>query len=514
MFSLKEKGYAVFKKLTNAIAIAALFCLSNIACAETTTIQYTPDNSFIFNPERGFYQAGTMVDSTNYGWIRNCDCSLCYASINLEPFRSSAISLNRLNEIERAFGRIREAGIKSIIRIVYNDDSSGLDASLEWMETHLQQLQPIFAEHADVIALFQAGMIGAWGEWHGSSHNHQDNPGPVWNLLVNYLPAEKFIAVRTPSFVNLLEGLDANPLTEQEAFSGSARARIAHHNDCWIASLTDVGTYPSDPCERELQKAQVANQSKYTPWGGETCCLSDYSNCTTAVPEAERFHATYLNKGYHPDVIAQLTSQGCWQNDFAKKLGYRLELIDAELPVTIVKGKEFNFTINLKNVGWAPLFNNRPVFLRIFAGDNIIADYQLTNNADPRRWLPEEGVISLSETLRAPAIIDASTVDIALWLPDMALQNRGNVDYSVRFANAGVWNTAKGHNILATQITIKEYQIGDFDNNDVVNINDLAIFADYWLDNCFSTNWCDYCDINESGEVDFLDFAGFASYWQ
>ena len=121
---------------------------------------YTASDEIIFNPERGFYTSGSTVDSTNYTLLRSRDYSLCYGNILLDQFRTSAISTARLNEIKSAFGRMREAGIKCFVRITYDNTPGGEDTSLQWMEVHLGQLGPIFEANADVIAWFQAGMIG------------------------------------------------------------------------------------------------------------------------------------------------------------------------------------------------------------------------------------------------------------------------------------------------------------------------------------------------------------------
>jgi len=42
---------------------------------------------------------------------------------------------------------------------------------------------------------------------------------------------------------------------------------------------------------------------------------------------------------------------------------------------------------------------------------------------------------------------------------------------------------------------------------------DLGTLAKYWLNSCSQPQWCDSCDINHSGLVDFIDFANFASHW-
>jgi hypothetical protein len=474
---------------------------------------YTPASGEIFNPERGFFGWGSMDDGTNYDWIRSQGYSLCYANIDLQNYRQSNISQGKLNELQRAFDRMRTAGVKGIVRITYDNTAAGVDTTLAWMETHLGQLQPLFAANMDMVAFFQAGMIGAWGEWHSSSNGHHLDPEPVWDLLVAYLPPQRTIAVRTPAFVNLLEGLDVAPLTPAEAFTGTGRARIAHHNDCWVASDTDYGTYPSNPTQREIQKSQIENQSQYTPWGGETCSPSAYSNCGVAVPEAQRFHATYMNAEYHADVIDELTTGGCWLTDFAEKLGYRFTLIDAVLPTVLKKGREFAVSIRLQNDGWAPVYNERPVFLRILDGTTVIADVPLTDNADPRRWLPEDGIITVGGVARTPSDVTATSVSLALWLPDNEVANRGDPDFSIRLANNNTWDAAKGHNVLISSIDVIDFVPGDMDGNLTVNLIDLQLFAARWLDDCFTGDWCGDGDIDESGRIDLIDYSALSVEW-
>jgi hypothetical protein len=50
---------------------------------------------------------------------------------------------------------------------------------------------------------------------------------------------------------------------------------------------------------------------------------------------------------------------------------------------------------------------------------------------------------------------------------------------------------------------------GDYD----VDIVDLAMIVNHWLESCTTPDWCEGCDINESGLVDFADFALFADTW-
>lgn len=54
----------------------------------------------------------------------------------------------------------------------------------------------------------------------------------------------------------------------------------------------------------------------------------------------------------------------------------------------------------------------------------------------------------------------------------------------------------------------------DLDENFSVNIADLALFLEYWLDTtCTRPDWCGGSDFNTSGKVDLADFAVMAEQW-
>jgi hypothetical protein len=56
--------------------------------------------------------------------------------------------------------------------------------------------------------------------------------------------------------------------------------------------------------------------------------------------------------------------------------------------------------------------------------------------------------------------------------------------------------------------------VGDIDGNSTVNLDDIAILATNWLaDDCVAQTWCDQADIDQYGNVDFVDFAMLAEHW-
>ena len=118
----REESGLIFSYRPPKVWILLIVTLAGTICAQTVT--YTTASGEIFNPERGFWVFGTMNDGTNYDLIRSRGYSLCYANIALEAFRESAISQNKLDELQRAFDRMRSAGVKGFIRITYDNTSA------------------------------------------------------------------------------------------------------------------------------------------------------------------------------------------------------------------------------------------------------------------------------------------------------------------------------------------------------------------------------------------------------
>ena len=71
------------------------------------------------------------------------------------------------------FDKLRSLGKKAVLRFAYETQFLGRAATgptLEDIIRHTEQLKSFLEENKDVIQVVQAGMIGAWGEWHSSFH--------------------------------------------------------------------------------------------------------------------------------------------------------------------------------------------------------------------------------------------------------------------------------------------------------------------------------------------------------
>ena len=143
--------------------LLALACLGSEAQAAHLIFQ--PDPSDFPNPERGF--SSTYIKDPPQAallWKRRQDQRITLARrvFGLDAFRDKDLSPAYLASVAADFSEARRAGVKIVARFAYNFDQSGADAPLDRILRHLDQLQPVLQQNADVLAFVQAGFIGRW----------------------------------------------------------------------------------------------------------------------------------------------------------------------------------------------------------------------------------------------------------------------------------------------------------------------------------------------------------------
>jgi hypothetical protein len=237
----------------------------------------------------------------------------------------------------------------------------------------------------------------------------------------------------------------AEALTAAEAFNGSAKARIAHHNDCFLAAADDWGTYVSTPYETD--KAYLEQDTKYLINGGETCNDNPtYTNCTNAQAELSRFHFTYLNVDYHPDVLSRWTTQGCY-NTIKQKLGYRIELIDGTFTTTASTSFKYDINVTLRNVGYAAPVDQRRKVELVLKNNATSEEYKVVlSGIDTRTWLP--GSNYTINTSVGIGVIPNGEYNLYLAIRDTGVNITNNAKYAIQFANTGTWNADGGYNLI------------------------------------------------------------------
>jgi Domain of unknown function (DUF4832)/Domain of unknown function (DUF4874) len=459
------------------VKILIVICASLVLCAcqgsssqivagvpaKIVTVNFEPSLGDFPNPERGFFVQSAFDQNQNWGIApqtvnqlkanRDQNISLLRMYYVLEPWRDAALPQEFLDRLELDFSRAREAGIKMIPRFAYNFGMFP-DASLDRVLAHLEQLKAVLQKNADVIAFMEAGFVGAWGEWHSSTKNlmTDGNVNDASRAIVEkelaILPSTRTIALRTPSYKFAITGNAA--LTADQAFNGSSQARIGAHNDCFLASESNWGTYQNRALEMEFYHAD----NLYLPQGGETCnSAADaqlYIGCDNALKELAYLRFSTLNIGYEQGVLNGWTNAGC-MNEIKQRLGYRFRLLDAHFPNRVKPGSSLSINLNLKNDGFAALYNPRLLELQLqnVTTGNVVKvklEGGRAANQDPRFWQPGQRY-TLKLEVGMPANLPEGDYRISLALPDPEPNLYPRAEYAIRLANNNTWQ-ANGVNDL------------------------------------------------------------------
>jgi hypothetical protein len=492
--------------MKNIFLISVWMFVAMQSISQPAKISYKESTEDFPNPERGFYiPLGTKAGNFNLldveklkayrnkpqqlnGAVYSINVSLVYRAYELDIFKDNPLSEDFLNNLQKDFDAVRNAGLKMILRFAYTNNSHGGDCKDEYkicppygdaprpiVLKHVQQLKPLFQKNGDVIAVLQQGFIGIWGENYFTDYfgcASDDGQGRIldssWvhrneflKALLDAMPGNRMVQVRTPQIKQrFVYGshalLTSKPLLLKDAYNKTDIARIGFHNDCFLASEDDYGTFydygnsvnKRDTANAILRKYFEAD-SRYVAVGGETCddAFSPQNDCAPfghAEQEMAAMHYSYLNAAYNNQVNNDWDSLGCMKS-IKQKLGYRLILRNAVLPRLAVKGKSFTVQIQLENTGYASPFNPRPVQLLLrnkTTGKLLVFDF----STQIQKWFP--GKINLKQTFTLASTITAGEYELLLNLPDGYKSLQGNPAYSVRLANEGVWEAVTGYNQL------------------------------------------------------------------
>jgi hypothetical protein len=475
------------------------------------TLKYQESDEDFPNPERGFYEYSETYASgyeklseatlksyrnpkNGSGATYQTVSTLVFRYYVLDSFKTGPLSENFLAMVSEDYAIARKAGVKIIPRFTYTLDAKpgscpeGFicppygDAAKEIVLQHIEQLKPVLQQNVDVIACVQLGFIGVWGENYYTDYFGDASPSGQsklldsnWNdrneilsAMLKAVPAELMIQVRYPQIkqryiYGVNAGTSSSALVESESFTESEKARIGFHNDCFLASADDYGTYEdygnsSSPKKGALTtlRSYFSADSKFVVVGGETCDdnYNPQSDCEPtghAQKEFADMHYSYLNSDYNSSVNNDWNTGGCIDN-IKKRLGYRFVIREAEFPRVVDTGGELKLKIDGENIGYASPFNARPALLILRSKENGMV-HKFPIDTDLRKWF--SGPFKIEQTIKVPENLKAGEYEILLSLPDKHVAIADRFEYSIRLANTGLWEQTTGFNNLNHVVTIK-----------------------------------------------------------
>ena len=505
-------------KKISILLLASCFSMTSLCImAQTSTVNYTSSSEDIVNPDRGFYHP-SITEASNHiplvasdliskrttyfqPWQAMYDVrtSLVFRYFVLDDFVNAPISAAYLNLIEADFNTARTAGVKLVIRFSYinstSDDPTNMncsicppygDADKARLLGHIAQLKDLLHTHGDLLSAVQMGFIGIWGEQYYSDFFGDASPAgtgyltavnwddrsEVLDSLLSATPKHIMVQVRYPQIKQkFLYGNAAAtdptlspPISASIAYDQSNAARIGFHNDCFLASPYDFGTFANydqntanQNVELAFLRSYKADDSKYTVVGGETC-FNDTSIpdrlCASAGGRADSdmdlFHYTYLNSDYNNSVNNNWV--GVCMDDIKKYLGYRFSISSATYQNQVDPGDEFTVNMDILNEGYAALHNARLAELileEVSTGTKYYGDLQ----SDPRSWEP--GVTTnVSYSFCTPSDMAPGQYALHLNLADPQATLYDIPEYSVRMAHDAGWDASTGYNDLMHTLTV------------------------------------------------------------
>lgn len=302
---------------------------------------------------RGFYTYGKDPSKLTDWDVENAyraGYRLMYMPADLSQWRNQDLPQSYLNALDKGLSKMRH--VNAILRFAYDYNASGKDTNLEQVKRHIKQLRPILAKNRDNIFVWQAGFIGAWGEWHSSANglDSNANKAAVYKALLeaNY-GVNGIYAKLQLRYPNDLINFQNNRSLPYGVYDTGL------HNDCFMAGTDDVGTYHPRDGRSPAQLRQFArNLSKTKIFGGETCDPTQGArqHCSQILKEGPEYHLTYLNKDFSKAFIGTWEREGCF-NEVAKRMGYRYVVDKASLTTSAAANGTVQWAVTISNKGWA-----------------------------------------------------------------------------------------------------------------------------------------------------------------
>lgn len=308
---------------------------------------FTAHDRTIVNPARGFYTQIQYTEAGRLADIKESGQSLALVTMGLEDYMEQPIPEEELRQFSELLKEARKQEIMVMFRAAYLFEADGAEPELEMIEHHIAQLSGVMNEYKDTVLLVQTGMIGLWGEWHGSKYLEDENAVRKEALQVvgwwlEYLDEVIELNLRRPVFIQM---------AEEEQYDVE---RIGLHNDALLATDSDMGTYYDR--EKELIWAERNLKGKIS--GGEMPYVSEYTEIPNVLKEFGQLHLTYLNAYYNTDVLKTWKEQE-YESENAlsyieKRLGYRyyaeqITVNECLYPYT----KTLSVKVKLKNEGFS-----------------------------------------------------------------------------------------------------------------------------------------------------------------
>lgn len=345
------------------VLIGGFLVYRNYQEERMVTFSYSENDEDIVNPARGFYTQIYYKEPERLEAIKEEGQSLCLVTMSLKDHMEEPIPDEKLERLRTLFEEARKQQIMLLFRAAYRQDEDCGEPELSMIKIHIEQLSEVINEYKDVVLVVQTGMVGLWGEWHGSVYLEDEDAlrneaMRVVEWWLEDLDPSINLNLRRPLFIQtaIEEGLDGS--------------RIGMHNDALLATDSDMGTY----IDRTEDLAWCEENLNAKVNGGEMPYVSEYTEPKHAVEEFEQLSLMYLNAYYNVEVLEDWKNKTLYGENaldyISKHLGYRYSLETLETTEKIYSTSDsIQMKIQLRNSGFSSIQSRFRLYLVINDGE-------------------------------------------------------------------------------------------------------------------------------------------------
>jgi hypothetical protein len=349
------------------------------------------------------------------------------SSCSQQPAVTGPLSQGMLDDIDTRLDAFAGSGVRLLIRFVYNFGPIGpgaMDAPIDVISGHIDQLAPILLKNKDLIFSLQAGFIGTWGEWHDSTNGDDTAPAHqvVLDKELSYFGDAFPVLVRYPG--DLIQYAGSLTPTLNLGLHDDYYASDGDDGGTWNPCITAIGYCFSGDTASQLQSyaSEVSAASMFTgEFGAVDAALQ---GCGALASSSYAYRLQSLSLFPYPTTVGtELQNEGCALS-FYNMVGTRIELQKATLDGYPRANGELAVGVTLINTGFGRVIRPRPASLVFVSSGQVIAQSPIALSAMDLRQLapsatPAAQTFQFQVTL-PPTFPSSGSITAALLIPDPA----------------------------------------------------------------------------------------------
>lgn len=437
--------------------------INNPAAGYTSPLWYSckPENTPVYSPSGNLVLL--LVDiggfSSGVNGVRDDDG-------NYTPGVDYDLDETFFKNFRETLSYCRRNGSTIAIRFRYdaNGYSNPEPATYEKMVEHIEQIRAdgFLEDYKDIIAYVETGFVGSWGEHWGGKYCSMPDKARLVDILLDVVPEEIPITVRTPLTFATWAGIEESELGEYISEPGSDASRIGLYNDGYMGSDSDLGTYH----DRERDTTWLGRQAVTSYFGGEFSGNLEFTKQydtylpENAIPEMYKTHLSYINSNiyqlykdytfgeqYDVENVDNSAYYGETVFKFMRDhLGYRFVIRDSDLSEEVEQGGVLTVQTEIENTGFAnPIKEQKAELILEKDGNYIRTDLDI----DTRTWYSRTTVTPEFQ-MKIPGGLEPGEWNVYLKLSVGNNTIEQMHMRSVHFANNDVWNPALGANYFGS----------------------------------------------------------------